>query len=327
MRAPATTAAKLMPAGVAFVVVALGGTFGYHAIFGSGWPLGLYQTLVTVSTLGDARLVPQTTSQYAFIAVLTVVGYALWALVIAIVAGTLVAIDVRGLWGGRRMAERIAAMRGHVVVVGGGRVGQQVAEELRRAARPLVVVDRNPERVARLTEAGYLAIARDVMEDGVLLEAGLRDASGVVLALPDDAQNLYAVFAVRDVAPQALIVARAESARAQRHLEALGVHRVVMPTVLGGKRLARLLSLPLAADFLETIMEEAGLAVHERAVQATDALAGRAVRDLRAVLGERATLLAVRRDSRLYPLPGADLQILEGDMLLIATVEPPGPAA
>ncbi len=321
MRAPATTATKLLPAGIAMLVLALGGTVGYHLAFGSPWLLGLYQTLVTVSTLGDARLVPSTAAQYAFIATITILGYVLWALVIAIVTGTLVGIDLRGLWGGRSMADRIASLRGHVIIVGGGRVGSQVAFELQRAGRDVLVIDRDSGRLERLTQAGFLGLAGDAMDEAVLTQAGLAHASGVVLALPEDAQNLYAVFAVRDVAPHALIVARAESDRAERHLQALGVHRVVMPTALGGKRLARLLSLPLASDFLDTLMEEAGLGVHERSVASGDALVDRPVRDLRSVLGERVTLLALRRDGRVRALPPADMRILAGDTLLLATVE------
>jgi voltage-gated potassium channel len=317
VRAPATTAAKLMPAAAALVLLSLCGTLAFHLVFGSPWGLGLYQTLVTITTLGDARLVPSTRGQYAVVAAATVVGYAVWALTIATVAGTLVSIDVRDLWGGRRMEGRIAALRGHVVVVGGGRVGLQAATELGRAGRSVVILDRDAERVRRLEAAGFLCLARDAAEEGALAAAGLRHAAGVVLALPDDAQNLYVLFAIRDIAPAMPIVARAESERAERHLRALGVERVVMPTLLGGKRLARLLTLPLAADFLDTLVEEAGLVVQERRVAEGDPLAGRAVRELRSVLGQRVTLLALRRDGRLHLLPAADLRLLPGDALLL----------
>ena len=323
LRPPATTTAKILPAAIALVALVCVGAIGFHLVFGSSWALGLYQTLVTASTLGDSRLVPHTGSQYAFLAGITVLGYASWAMIIAIVAGTLIAIDVRSLWGGRTMAERITALRGHIIVVGGGRVGQQVAEELRRVGRTVVLVDKDPQRIARLTEAGFLALARDAMDEDALAEAGVAHTAGVVLALPDDAQNLYVLFAVRDVAPDAIIVARAESDRAEKHLRAMGVQRIVMPTIVGGKRLARLLSRPLAADFLDTIIDEAGLEMRERPVLAGDALVDCLVRDLRRVLGERVTLLALRRDGRILTLPPADLRVLVGDTLLLVTLEHP----
>lgn len=324
MRTPVWTPAKLLPAAIALAALGIGGTVGFHLIFGSPWPLGLYQTLVTASTLGDPRLIPHTDAQYGFIAAITVVGYATWALMIALLAGTLVSLDVRSLWGGRRgMEERIAELRGHIVVVGAGRVGQQVAQELMRVGRTVVLIDRDPQRVDALVAAGLLALSRDAMEEEVLEAAGLARSAGVVLALPDDAQNLYVLFAVRDVAPQAVIVARAESARAEKHLRALGVQRVVMPTVLGGKRMARLLARPLASEFLDSMIEDAGLQLREHAVAGDDPLVGRRVRELRDVFNARVTLLAVRRDGRVRPLPPAPFEIRAGDTLLLVTVEPP----
>lgn len=320
MRVPATTATKLLPA-AALLALTAGGTVGFHFIFGTSWALGLYETLVTVSTLGDAHLSPHAGPQYALLATLSVLGYAAWALVVAVVAGTLVGLDLRAIWGGRKMEERIAALQGHIVVVGAGRVGQQVARELARVGRTVVLLDRDPQRVEQLTATGQLALSRDAMDEGALTAAGLSRAAGVVLALPDDAQNLYVLLAVRDVAPQAVVVARAESARAEKHLQALGVQRVVMPTVLGGQRMARLLARPLAADFLDTLVEEAGLEVREVSVGPEDPLAGRPVRHLRQVYGERVTLLALRREGRVRPLPGADAQIRAGDTLLLVTVQ------
>lgn len=320
MRAPASTLGKLLPAGLVLAALFTCGTAGFHLIFGGAWGLSLYRTLVTVSSLGDARVVPRTPGQYALVGGLAVLGYAAWALTIAIVAGTLVSIDVRGLWGGPSVTERVAALRGHTIVVGGGRVGQQVATELRRLGQALVIIDRDEARTRHLTEAGFLALARDVMEEGTFAEAGVARAADVVLALPDDAQNLYALLAVRDVAPGIRVVARAESARAERHLRALGVERIVLPTAVGGKRLARLVTRPISADFLDTIVDDAGLELREQGVLQGDVLAGKRVRDIRLCLGEGVTLLAIHRDGRTLPLPPAEAELRIGDTLLLVTV-------
>ena len=218
------------------------------------------------------------------------------------------------------MANRIAGLRGHTIVVGGGRVGQQVALELRRLGKALVVVDRDEARTRHLTEAGFLVLARDAMEEGTFAEAGVARASDVVLALPDDAQNLYALLAIRDVAPGIRVIARAESARAERHLRALGVARVVLPTALGGKRLARLVTRPISTDFLDTIVDEAGLELREQEVVEGDVLAGKRVREIRVYVGEGVTLLAIHRDGRTIPLPPAEAELRAGDTLLLVTM-------
>lgn len=325
LRAPATPAGKLLPVAVVLLALLAGGVVGFHLAFHSPWALGLYQTLVTVSTLGDPRVIPHTAAQYATLAVMTVLGYAAWALAVAVVAGTLVSIDIRTAWGVRSVNDRIAALRGHTIVVGGGRVGRQVATELRRAGHESVVLDRNAEVARRLAEEGFLALARDAMDEGVFAEVGIERAASVVLALPDDAQNLYALLAVRDVAPGVAVVARAESARAEQHLRALGVERVVLPTVLGGRRIANLVARPLSAAFVDDMVLEAGLEVAERPVHTGDPLAGTLVRDVRGLLGDRVTLLAIHRDGRMLSLPPADTRIATGDTLLLARTQHPAP--
>lgn len=326
MRLPVGPAGKLLPAILALATLIALGTAGFVALFGSPWLLAVYQTLVTISTLGDARVVPATTGQYAFIGSLTLLGYAAWGLFVAVVAGTLVTIDIHRRWEGPTLQERIAMLRGHAVVVGGGRVGHQVALELRNRGRDVLIVERNNEVARRLTELGFLVLVRDALEEGVLVQAGVDHASGVVLALPDDAQNLYVLLAVRDIAPRVRIVARAEGTRAEHHLRALGVERVVMPTALGGKRLARLIARPLTTDFLDTVVEEAGLDLREHPVLAGDALDGRPVRDVRHHLGETATLLAIHRDGQFLPLPPAVTTIRPGDVLMLACLRQPSPA-
>lgn len=321
VRPPASAGGKLLPALLALVALVAIGTLGFHLLFHSPAALGVYQTLVTISTLGDAHIQPATTPQYAFMAAISVLGYAAWGLSIAVVTGLLVTMDIRSRWGGPTVIERIRMLHGHIIVVGGGRVGHNVAEELHRRGRDVVVLEKNPDQGRRLTEAGLLVLVRDALEEGALGEAGLERAGGVVLALPDDAQNLYALLAIRDIAPDVHVVARAETGRAERHLRALGVQRVVMPTTIGGKRLARLLLRPLYADFLDTVIDEAGLEIREHPVALGDPLVDVPVRDLRPQLGQAATLLAIHRDGRFMPLPPAETLIRAGDNLLLVFIE------
>lgn len=310
---------KLRPALVALLLVAILGTLFLHLAFGGGLGINLYRTVTTMSTLGDQRLVPVTTVQYVVLGALALLGYAGWGVVVAIVAGTLVAVDLNAVWGGRRMEDRIAAMSGHTVILGGGRVGTHVAEELVRRGAAVVVVEQRPERRHALEALGFPVLNADALADGALERAGLKRAAGVVLALPDDASNLYALLAVRELNPAVSTVARAESVRAERQLRSLGVHRVVMPTRLGGARIARLVAQPLAAEFLDRIVDEADIDIREIEVTEGADLAGRTVAEAAGDLGARAAVLCIRRGGRILALPDATLPIAPGDTLLVAT--------
>ncbi|MCL6595137.1 MAG: TrkA family potassium uptake protein [Firmicutes bacterium] len=325
MATPRDVWAKLWPALAAVAGVAAAGTLALHAAFGGGLGVNLYRALTTMATLGDQRLVPRTPVQYAVLGGLALLGYAGWGVVVAVVAGTLVSLDLGALWEGRRMEARIARLSGHTVVVGGGRVGTHLAEEMARRGGAVVVIERDPHRARLLEEGGRcLVLALDALEDGVLERAGVARAGGVALALPEDAQNLYAYLAVRELAPHVPVVARAESVRAERQLRHLGVERIVMPTRLGGLRMARLLAQPLVADFLDQVVDDARLEVREIDVDAGMPWAGRTVGEVAAAEGGGSTVLCIRRGERLLALPTVGVPVLAGDTLLIATARDEG---
>ncbi len=311
--------AKLRPALAALAVVVALGTLFLRMAFGGGLGVNAYRAVTTMSTLGDQSVSPHSALQYVVVAALALLGYAGWGVVVAILAGTLVALDLTAIWGGKRMEDRIAAMSGHTVILGGGRVGTHVAEVLVRRGAPVVVVEQRPERRHALEGLGCPVLSLDALEDGALERAGVKRAGGVVLALPDDASNLYALLATRELNPTVPIVARAESVRAERQLRSLGVHHVVMPTRLGGARIARLVAQPLAAEFLDRIVDEADIEIREVDVAAGMDLVGQTVAQVASALGERATVLCIRRQGRVLALPEPALSIAAGDTVLVAT--------
>jgi len=313
---------KLWPALAAVVGLAAGGTVALRLAFGGGLGLNLYRTVATMATLGDPRLAPHTAAQYVVVGAVALLGFSAWGVVVAVVAGTVIAVDIGELWGGRGMEARVAAMRGHTVVLGGGRVGLHVAQELRRSGQTVVLVDHDQGVVERLRADGWTALATDAVAEGALERLGLAHAAGLVLALPEDEKNLYAFLAAREIAPRVPVVARAESARAERQLRALGVHRIVQPTRLGGLRLARLLTQPLVAEFLDEVVDEGALEVSELDVVAGHELAGAPIAQLRSRLGEQRTVLCIRRGGSLIALPADQERIEAGDTLLLAAARP-----
>ena len=79
-----------------------------------------------------------------------------------------------------------------------------------------MVVESNPEHLARLEEAGYDVVAGDATREEVLLEAGIERARGLVAVVHSDASNVYIVLTARSLNPDLYIVARAEEAGAHK---------------------------------------------------------------------------------------------------------------
>ncbi|HNM98421.1 MAG TPA: NAD-binding protein, partial [Marmoricola sp.] len=97
-------------------------------------------------------------------------------------------------------------MSDHAIVCGDGRLAGRVAQRLHRLNVPVAVI----------TEADHLDLPDAVMVvqgdprvPDVLREAGVERAESVVLAGDGDVENLHTSLIVRELAPQARIVARA----------------------------------------------------------------------------------------------------------------------
>jgi voltage-gated potassium channel len=91
-----------------------------------------------------------------------------------------------------------------VVVLGGGRVGRAVARTLQEAGTPCRIVDRLEERIAHMD--GH--VVGDAADIEVLREAGIDEASAVVVTTHDDDTNIYLTLYCRRLRPEIEILGR-----------------------------------------------------------------------------------------------------------------------
>ena len=178
--------------------IILVGWVGY-VLLGFGALDALYQTVTTITTVGFREVEPLTGAGQIFTMVLILAGvgtalYTLTVLLELLVEGHLGQAMER-----RRMDKRIAALTGHVIVCGWGRVGRAIARELDTAGRAFVVIDNDPDRTA--TIAPHLYLLGDAYDDAVLLQAGIERAAALVAAVSTDAANLFITLSGRSLRP------------------------------------------------------------------------------------------------------------------------------
>lgn len=98
-----------------------------------------------------------------------------------------------------------------VVLVGYGRVGKHISENIQKAHIELVIVDQNRERVELLREKGFHAIAGDASYPAVLIEAALDKAFALLIAVPDPFEARRILEAARELHPDIKIIVRAHN--------------------------------------------------------------------------------------------------------------------
>jgi voltage-gated potassium channel len=295
--------------GAAILALLVVGTGGFVLFEDTSVGYGFVWTLDTISTLGSIAD-PHSTPAHVLKSALTILGvgtlfYALVTLTEFFVAGHL-----SGLLADRRTQKMIDALTDHYVICGFGRVGRQVARDLRAANARYVVIDHDPANRELAEGVGVRFLEGQPADDEVLRHAGVERARGIVACVDSDAENIFITLTARELCPDVLIVARASVEDSEKKLLRAGADRVISPYKASGSEMARLALHPQIAGAVdvdaEYRMEEIG--VSERCEGA-----GRTVGDIRG----GSVIVALRKaDGSLEPQPPAEAVLEPGDKFM-----------
>ena len=153
-------------------------------------------------------------------------------------------------------------LRNHVIIAGGGRVGQHIAQVLTQLAVPFVIVEINHQRLTECKTARYPVIYGDMTQQVVLDAAEVGKARLLLITPPSIIVSAAIVQHVKQINPKLQIVARADGVEQTRTLYENGVYMVVLPEMEAGLEIARqaLLSLQIPAtviqEYTDTVRQE-----------------------------------------------------------------------
>ncbi|WP_067710126.1 potassium channel family protein [Nocardia yamanashiensis] len=297
------------------------GTEGYR-LLGFGYLDALYQTVTTITTVGFREVHPLNATGQVFTMALILFGAGTVFYMFGVLLEALIDGHVHQHWERRRMNNRIQRMRGHVIVCGWGRVGRSTAQYLAGLGKEIVVVDRDPQRLAELEFPGVLG---DVTDDSVLEAAGIQHADALIAALDGDADNVYVTLSSRAIRADLVIIARARTEGSKSKLLRAGANRAVNPQLIGGRRMAAFALQPNVAEFLDVVMHDETLEfrIEEIGIGSGSAAPDRTVADAELRRTTGALVLALRTvDGRFIANPNGDIRLQAG-MVLIALGTPP----
>lgn len=143
-------------------------------------------------------------------------------------------------------------LRGHAVILGGGRVGLQVAKILQRLNTPHVVVELDHRRFEEAKKLGHPAVFGDASQEIVLEAAEINTASLLIVTVPDLVTTRSIIQMARKHNEGLEIVARSNTAESFQTMKELGVSEAVLPEVEAGLEVARQSLLLLKFSPMET---------------------------------------------------------------------------
>ncbi len=120
------------------------------------------------------------------------------------------------------------SLSGHAVVVGYGRVGQQLASLLHGRGVPLVVVEDDADRVDAARAAGLHAVRGNVASEAVMLETAPQRAAMAVFAIPNALEAGETIARLKALNPAITVLARAHSEAEVKHLLEHGADGAVL---------------------------------------------------------------------------------------------------
>jgi voltage-gated potassium channel len=197
-------------AAAAFVCLLVIGTVGFMLLLDENVFDALFRTINTVYTAGlfDA---PASTAAKAFTLFLVVAGVAIFLYVFALLIEIAVSGTVGGAWQRRRVRRAVNKLNGHYIICGYGRVGRRIGEEFRQLGLEYVVVDLNEDALKVARDRNEIVVEGAGTEAGLLAEAGIERALGLVASSDSDVDNLYITLSAKAARPDILVVARAST--------------------------------------------------------------------------------------------------------------------
>jgi voltage-gated potassium channel len=302
------------------VLLALG-TLGYMTIAGYGIFDALYMAIITMTTIGYTEVQPLAGIGRIFNMVYIVVSVAALLVAIGALTQAMIELELSGYFQKRRTRRMIEELKSHFIVCGYGRVGRSAAEELKKSGVPILVVDREEDRVERAIQSGLLAVAADSTRDEVLKDVGIDRARGLIAALSTDADNTYLILTAKALNPMLPVATRVSEEDSERKLRRAGADVVFAPYAITGQRLSQSLLKPHVNEFIDfTTGSHMGLDIRIEQVQVAERseFVSKSLRQtqLRSELG--IIVLAIRKGGgQMIFNPPADAEIAAGDYLIV----------
>lgn len=282
----------------------------------------IYMAIITFSTVGYNEVNSLSDNGKIFTSIFIVVNLGIFAYTVSVLSSFLFEGELRKIFRNLVSFRDVSKMKNHVIICGFGKNGSKACEELRKDKKEFVVIESDQDVInAFREEQGYLFIHGNATLDEVLLDAGIKNATTVITALPQDADNVFITLTARELNPSVNIIAKATEESSEKKLLRAGASHVVMPDRLGGMHMANLITKPYVIEFLELMngLDDSKMLLEEISHETLKAeFQNKSLRELDIRNKTGATIIAFKDDQLGFVFnPHSEKMVEKGDVLIV----------
>ena len=142
------------------------GTFGFMVIEGWNFIDSFFMTMITISTVGFGVVHPLSNTGMIFTSILIILSFGTFAFAINSITSFLAGGEYKRFLMERKEMKEFDKLKDHVIICGFGRVGLQVAYDLKAHGTPFVIIENDRDIIEEYeNEYGFLFLVGDSTQD------------------------------------------------------------------------------------------------------------------------------------------------------------------
>ncbi|WP_018921566.1 potassium channel family protein [Salsuginibacillus kocurii] len=203
-------------------------------------------------------------------------------------------------------------MKKQFTIIGLGRFGVSVCNELHRLGHEVLAIDSNEDKVNEISEIVTHSAVANGTDEKALKNLGIRNFDHVIVAIGDNLQaSILCTLLLKDLDIKNVWV-KAQNYYHHKVLDKIGADHIIHPEHDMGARIARHLVSDKVTDYIELSADYSIVEIKASAKLNAQTLAEL---DVRARFG--VTILAIKRAKEMNITPMPDDQIMTNDILIV----------
>lgn len=203
-------------------------------------------------------------------------------------------------------------MKQEFAVIGLGRFGGSICEELSLEGMEVLAIDINEQKINEYKNIASHAVIADSTDESVLKDLGVNNVDQVIVAIGDNIQaSILTTVILTDLGVKRITV-KAQNDYHEKILKRIGADHVVHPERDMGKRLAHSLISSNILEYLELSDDHSMVEV-----KAGKNLVGKTLIELDIRANYGCNVVAIRRGKQMNVSPSADDKLREDDVLVV----------